>query len=133
MKKTMIALLGLVLMFALAAPQKASAQVAIGIGVSPYGYVAPAPYPYYACGYYPYYPCGYPYYGGIVVGGGWYGGGWGHGYYGYRGGGYRGGTEGVATAIGEVGTLRAMGVAEAAGTAASAVGTAEADDARNLS
>jgi len=41
MKKTLLVLFGLVLAFALAAPPKASAQVAIGIGVGPYGYVAP--------------------------------------------------------------------------------------------
>jgi len=83
MKKTMIALFGLVMVFALAAPPKASAQVAIGIGVAPYGYVAPAPY--YGCGYYPYAPCAYPYFGGVGVYGGW---GWGGRGYGYRGGGY---------------------------------------------
>jgi hypothetical protein len=74
MKQNFFALLGPVTVFALAAPPQASAQVAIGIGIGPYGYVAPAPYPYYGCDYYPYYPCG----------------GWGYGYrgggYGYRGG-----------------------------------------------
>jgi len=93
MKKTIFALFGLVMVFAMAAPPKASAQVAIGIGLGrpAYGYVVPAPYvgypPYYDCGYY---PCAYPY-AGVVVGGGWYGRGYGYGYgrgYGYRGGGY---------------------------------------------
>ena len=80
-KKTVLALFGLVMIVALAAPPKASAQVSVGIGVGvPYGYVAPVPYYGYDCGYYPYYaPCVYPY-GGVVIGGGWYGGGWGRGY-----------------------------------------------------
>jgi len=99
MKNTILALCGLVIAFALVAPPKANAQVAIGIGVGRpvYGYVAPrayvyapAPYAAYAPDYV--YPYGYAYapyvYPSVVIGGGWYGGGYGYGRgYGWRGGG----------------------------------------------
>jgi hypothetical protein len=78
LKKSMLALFGLVFAMALITPPKANAEVVIGVGVGarpaygyviarprPYVYVAPAPYVAYAPGYvYP--PVVYP--GNIVVG-----------------------------------------------------------------
>src|SRR6266568_1336284 len=99
MKKTVLALFGLVIAFALVAPPKANAQVAIGIGVGvprpAYGYVvapppyayAPAPYVAYAPGYA--YPYGYDFYVGRGYGYGYGRYGW-HGGYGYRGRGFEG-------------------------------------------
>jgi hypothetical protein len=104
-KKSVLALFGLIFAIALATPQKANAQVAFGIGVGPVGvnvgpgYYGPYPNCYYAPGYY------YPNCAGYVAPysvGGYYGGFYGHrGYYGGRGyygrgerfehGGYRGG------------------------------------------
>jgi hypothetical protein len=89
LKKTIFALFGLVIAFALVTPPKANAQVRVGIGVGvPYGYAAVAPYAYaYPPCYdddYGYSNCAYPYYGGVFVGGGY---GYGRGGY-YRGGGY---------------------------------------------
>jgi hypothetical protein len=78
LKKSMLALLGLVFAMALVTPQKANAEVVVGVGLGarpaygyvvarphPYGFVAPAPYVAYAPGYvYP--PVVYP--GNVVVG-----------------------------------------------------------------
>jgi hypothetical protein len=88
LKKSVVALFGLVFAMALITPPKANAAVVVGVGVGvrpaygyvaarprPYVYVAPAPYVAYA-------PVVYP--GGVVVG---------VGYarpYGYRYGGWRG-------------------------------------------
>ena len=84
-KKMMLAVLGLVIAFALASPPKASAQVGIGIGIGvPYGgYVYGCDPYYYPAGCYA--PYGYAW-GGPYVG--WYGGGYGWGGYGWRGGYY---------------------------------------------
>jgi uncharacterized membrane protein YgcG len=84
-------LLGALLGVLFFVPEKAAAQVRVGVAVGPvYGYVGPEP----ACvyGYYPYYPyaCApYGYWGpsyfvgGVFIGAGpWYHG-WGHGYYGH--------------------------------------------------
>ncbi len=93
-KKMLLGLMGLVFCVALAAPQKASAQVVVGVGrpgvrvvlgaPAPYVYAAPAPYVYpYAYG--PaYYGYGYGYRG--YYGRGYYG----RGYYGGRGYGHYG-------------------------------------------
>jgi len=68
MKKMGLALFGLVVAFALAAPQKADAQVSVGIGVGLPGYVV-VQRPYYSA---PAYYGGYAY-AAPVYGGGWYG------------------------------------------------------------
>ena len=86
MKRTILAMLGLAFVLALASPPKAHAGVVIGVGVGPvfvarpaYGYVAAHPRPYHS------YPYGYPpvyarphyvyptygYYGHVYRGGYW--------------------------------------------------------------
>jgi hypothetical protein len=98
-KKAALALFGLVFAMALITPQKANAQVSLGVTVGPivrpYAYVAP--YPAYGYGYHGsnYYAPGYVY--APSYGYGYYGRGYGYGYRHdgdrYRGG-YRGGREG---------------------------------------
>ncbi len=69
MKKMALALFGLVVAFALATPQKADAQVRIGIGVGNPGYVVVEHRPYYSApAYYGDYAYAAPVYGGE-----WYG------------------------------------------------------------
>ncbi len=91
-KKMLLGLMGLAFCVALAAPQKASAQVVVGVGrpgvrvvlaaPAPYVYAAPVPAPYVYAPYAypgPYYGYGYRgYYGHGYYGRGYYGRGYGH-------------------------------------------------------